>query len=245
MNKEGWRGQNSVRFIYYTYKDSSYFSLLLVSITLLVVIFLIFQVIIPQFENWFSIRNEAIARQETIAVLNNNISFISNMSKTELEAKRQTVIQALPVEKDFARIINAVNVSAAKSEVSVDDFAFGLGSISSTSATLAKKLNEPDSIELTLSLKGGIDNIKNFLKEINSKLPLSQVVSVDTGESATTLTMLFYSKPFHAPNVRDDQPIAPISSVNTTLLNTLSKWKTDTDSSFENTPERSSSTPLF
>ena len=248
MKKDVWRGQNSVRFIYYTYKDTSYFSFLVFAVTILVVLLIILNIIIPQFQNWFSIQDESIATRDRVAILNSNISLMSSLNKDTLENKRKLVLAALPAEKDFGEIINAVSVSSLRSGVSVDDFAFGLGPIASTSGIKAKGGTDIDSIALTLMIKGNIDSVKSFIKEMQEKVPLSEVVSVDSGSGGgtTTLSYLFYSKIYRPLKAPIDQPIPPISTDNTAMLNTLSKWNSDIGTSLDQSPPPpSSSVPLF
>jgi Tfp pilus assembly protein PilO len=248
MKKEVWRGQNSIRFLYLRYKDSPYYSLLVLIFVLLICFLLVFQIIVPQVNNWFSIRDEAIAMRQKIAVLRSNFTFISSLNKLTLENNRQTMIRALPAEKDFADIINAVAVTAVRSGVSVDDFSFNLGRISSTSADLVKSGEDLSSINLSLSLSGGVDRVKKFITEIGEKLPLSEVVSVDTSNSATSLSLLFYSKPYHLQNVPDEEPVRTISAENGSILGTLSNWSSSMNTAIEENPQppaSSSGMPLF
>ncbi len=236
MRSETWLRHNNARFIYFSYKDSPYYSFLILIIIISVSIVLIFNILMPQANSWFSIRDESIATQQRISIITGNIDYMSKLNKTALENNRQTVIRALPVEKDFADIINAVGVSAVRSGISVNDFTFALGSVPTASS---------ETIMLELSLNGSIDGIKTFIKEIGEKLPLSEVDAVDTTNTTTAISLKFHSKSYRPLKIRDEEPIRPVSAENGTILGTLSTWSSNTSSDPLALPPPSSSIPLF
>lgn len=245
MKKEVWHGQNTAKFIYFSYKDSPYYPLLILGFWLAASFILVVNIALPQAQNWFSIREEALATRQRIAIMNSNLTFMSNLNKTVLENNRQTVVRALPVEKDFENIINAVAESSVLSEVVVDDFNFALGPIASSSADSMKINNGMDVISVNLSLDGGIDNIKKFITEIEQKMPLCEITSVDTGRGGTSINISFYSKTYRSLKIPYDEPINPVSAANGTMLGTLSGWKTGMGNSTEQNSPPSSSIPLF
>ncbi len=245
MRKEAWLQHNSARFIYYSYKDSPYFHIVTIMLIILVSFLLIAFIFIPQTQNWFSIRDEAIAARQRIDIIKGNIAFMTNFNKKALEDNRQTVISALPVEKDFGSIINAIALSSARSGVSVDDFVFSVGSVSSASAAKQVLSNSLDTTTLLLSLRGNIDDIIAFIKEVGEKLPLSEVESVDIGKGAVSLSMVFYSKPYRLIKVQADKTINPVSTSARSIISTLSQWQADSNSFLEAPPIRSPQTPLF
>jgi len=170
---------------------------------------------------------------------------MTRINKTALEDSRKTVVRALPVEKDFGAILNAISVSSARAGVSVDDYAFGIGPISSSSADKIKNASGLDTTSLSISLQGSIDGVLVFIKELQEKMPLSEVESIETSQATTTIALLFYSKHYKAMNIADDQPINPISAVNGQMINTLTKWQIQSGAGSDEVPQRSSSVPLF
>ena len=252
MKREVWRGQNSIRFIYYQYKDSPYYSFLILFIVICVCLILIFNIIIPQVYNWFSIRDETIATQGRVNTLRHNLDFISlQVNKTTLENNRQLALRALPVDYDFGDIINAVAISAVKAGVSVDDFNFSPGQVSKASANSAKagrsgsNLSE---IKVNLSLTGGVKEVKKFIAEINEKLPIDEIENIDISNGRSTISLIFFSKPYKASIIRYDEPIKLISSENGNLLGTLSEWNLNMNalSVGDQLPQASSeAVPLF
>lgn len=248
IKKEAWRGQNSAKFIYFRYKDSPYFSLLMLSIILIVCFLLVTTVIIPQAQKWLSIRDEETATRQRLANIRNNIAFMSALNKQANDDNMKLAVRALPVEKDFGAIINAVAIAAVQSGVSVDDFSFSLGLVSSGSG--AKKsqgeMNENMTSSITLSLEGGIDKMKTFITKIGEKLPISEIESVNFDNNGTYLSLFFHSKPYAAPRVSEDESINALSAENNSLFGKLAAW--DEISSYDDnllTPASSAAIPLF
>lgn len=220
--------QNSFYFYYYRFKDSPYYSLTLVVGVVLVCLVLIFQVIVPQLQSWFSIRDEVMATTDRINTINQNINFMNNVDKSKLNNDLKVATNALPSEKDLGAILQALSEASVKSGVSFDDFTFQVGNIGSGSATIDEKpsVKELSAIKLTVIVSGSVESVQQFLKAINEKLPLSEIVSVDGDPQATSITLQFYQKQFPSLTIRDDRPLTGLSDKDVALLQKLSKWQT-------------------
>jgi hypothetical protein len=248
MNDDTWLGKNSLRFWYYRYKDSSYYSLSIISLTIIVCIILIVQIIIPQVQSWFSIRDEVIATRERISVLRDNSNFMNNLDRSLLNSQIQIASSALPPEKKFDTILNAISDSALQSSVSLGDFSFHVGNISSSSGQIVDSSQKGLSgIEITLVVASNIDGAKKFLSKVKEKLPLSEVIQVEGGLQSTTITLRFFQKPYPKIVYHDTQPISPVTGANTQLLQRLSSWQVQAPSQSVSLPSGSSSdkVPLF
>lgn len=247
MNKvEIWRGQKTLRFIYFRYKDSPYFLLLILSVCIFVGLLLIFQIIIPQIQNWFSIRGEEEAMRQKIEIIRDNISFMSGLDKELLERNRKLMIRALPSEKDFGGIIDAVVIAAVRSGVSIDDFDFNLGLVSSISAEKNKNAKTGYSTtKLSIYLFGDMDKIKDFITKIGEELPISRVESISMANGSADISLFFYSKPYEKPRISEDELIKPLSFKNSGVLSKLLKWEENYSSDENQAVSSSSAIPLF
>ena len=234
MNDDVWIGKKNLRFWYYRYKDSPYFSFSIIGITIVVCLILIVQIIIPQLQTWFSIRDEVVATRERISVLRNNLAFMGSLDRTLLNTQLETATAALPPQKDFSAILNAIFESALQSGVSLGDFSFNVGNVSAAAAGKPGDASQKDlsSIEVTLVLSSNLDGAKRFLTKIKEKLPLSEVVKLEGNLQSTTVTIRFFQKPFAKIVYQDTQPLPPVSSVNQQLLQQLSGWKVSTQQNF-------------
>src|SRR3989344_9386493 len=119
MSKRVFFGQSDLRFYYFRYRDSKYYSLSIFLLTIIVCIILLINVIVHQFNNYLSIRQEVIAKKTAIKLINENINFMNNLDKSKLNSQLGTVTRALPVEKDFEGILNALSDSSIRSGVTL------------------------------------------------------------------------------------------------------------------------------
>lgn len=225
---KGTFGQNNVRLLYYRYKDSSYYSMLIIGGIIAVCVALIFFVIIPQIQSLFPLQQEISATQARIKVLNKNIAYMGSLDKDELDSQFKTAVNALPTERDFANIIDSVAHAATKSTVTLEDYSFYVGNVASLSATEAQTSalqNGLVTTTLSLSFRGSVDNIKDFLQIVRESLPLSHVREVEETQNETTLNIFFLQKPLPPMSLGSDEVVTPLSNEKKLLLNMLSEWK--------------------
>ncbi len=237
-------GQNNLRLLYYRYKDSAYFSLTIIAFVIVICIILFFQVIIPQVQSWFSIRDEVIATQARIDTINKNINFVNNIDKSALNEQVDIATRALPLDKNFGQIVGAISDASAKSGVSLDDFSFQVGNVASVSGQPTSIQKDLSAVKLTVSIAGSVDSVNAFVREIREKLPLSEIINIDGDTHLTSITLQFYQKQFPHIVFKDDEPLVPLSNANIALLQKLSGWK-PTESQSQGSVASSSGVPLF
>lgn len=219
-------GQNNLRILYYRYKDSPYYTMALIALIISISIILFFRVIVPQVESWFSINNEVFATRERISTINHNITFMDSLDKGVLNTQVKVATSALPTEKDFGPIVNALSDAALQAGVSLDDFTFQIGDTSSASGqfnnTPQKDLS---AIKLSVVLLGDVTGVERFLKEIDEQLPLAEILKVEGDIRSTTVTLHFYQKQFPKITFKDDQPLSALSDKYTLLIRQMSAWQ--------------------
>lgn len=208
--------------LYYRYKDTVVFEVSVISIIVLASFFLIIKVVVPQVENWFSINSEVASEKTTINQLRANKAMLVLADDAALNQDVAVVSSALPFQKDFTGVLNAVNAASANAGVVLDDYSFQVGNLSTKSA----QLNQGTSMSLKLLIKGDIDHVQNFIKEIQEKLPLSEVVNTTYSVDGSALEILFYYKLTpKQTQVSYTNPLPNLSGEKATLLDTLTKWK--------------------
>ncbi|HVF69835.1 MAG TPA: hypothetical protein VNA13_04715 [Xanthomonadales bacterium] len=246
MNNKIFFGKNDLRYFYFRYRDSSYYSMSVIILTISVCLVLIISVIIPLANNYFSVRNEVIAQREKIRIINENINFMRNINRDQLSAQLGLATRALPSEKDFGGILNALADSSIKSGVTVNDFKFVVGEIASKSAEVKNAaMSSSSSIDMVIILNGSTEGVSNFLKEINEKLPLAQVHEIVSTPEATTVNLKFYFKPYTEIAFKDDVLIRPLSPTKKDVLEKMAAWDTTQILDESNNFSSSSAVPLF
>lgn len=204
-----------IKTFYKEYKDY------LVSFAIIIVSFLlVLKVIIPQLQTLVDLQKQEKNELEKLHILQNNLTFLTNLDENSLKNQVDLTTRALPEEKDFASILSAIAVSANQANVSVGDFEFQVGYL-----TPEKKQSKiTPSLSLVLNVSGGVRGVVKFMENIYKVLPLAEVESVKSGTTLSTLTLLFYYKPFMPVNLRDDVALKPLTSSDVQLISDLENW---------------------
>ncbi len=246
MANDTWIGKKDLRYYYYRFRDSEYYSIVLVGFTVVVCLFLIAQVIIPQLTNWFSIRQEIIATRERIAALQTNINFMNTVDRNALDTQLLTASAALPPEKDFGAMVDVISNAAVTSGVSLNDFSFQVGNVASSARVFSDpRYKDLASIRITLVVLGQIDGVKRFIQSVEKSIPISEVVNIDGSGQTVSVSMQFYQKSYPKLTLDATKQLVPLTAEKSTLLQKLSTMKKAAPN-----PPRSSSTsgttmPLF
>lgn len=206
-----------LELFYYRYKDSVYYNLSIFLAVIMISLILFFRVVMPQVQNWFSINSEINTTKARIAIIRENIKNIKGLNEAELDSQLQISTAAMPFEKDYAGILNSIANSASATSVNLDDFTLSIGNLSGTGTPGSTPLP----VQITLLVKGSAPMVKNFMKEIESRVPLAEVSRVEGATDGYTVNISFYYK----PNVRlvhsdadDSKPILPLSAKNRAVL---------------------------
>ncbi|MGH7245708.1 MAG: hypothetical protein ACREGI_02115, partial [Candidatus Levyibacteriota bacterium] len=212
MNRKITFDQNLLRILYFRNKQY-----LVPICTILVCIFVFWRILLPQLFSWFATRDTITADRQTLAVLQQNIQLMTNLDETTLNTWLKTTATALPAEKDFAGILNAVSNAAALSGTSLGDYNFQIGNLSSN-LDVGQKIF----LQISLSLNGGMTQVEKFLVELKKQLPISDITEVDVHSTvSSTVVANFYYFPFPKITFNDTVPIETISKQQQDLITTL------------------------
>lgn len=207
--------QGTFRILYYQYKE--YIVPVVVILTSLV---LFVMVCIPLTQKILLLPSEEEAALQRIKVLEQNAGFLSSLNEGDLDNTLILVSKALPPEKDFAGILRALSDAAAASGISLGDFSFAIGDLSQ-----AKEGGSQLGIEMTLNVSATIASTKQFLKELAARFPLSQVGSVQVGQTTAMVNIMFYYQPFQQLQLDESKILQPLSAKEVKLIEELSKFQ--------------------
>jgi Tfp pilus assembly protein PilO len=210
--------------LYFRYKDSPYYLGTFIGITLLVSVLLIIYIVIPQVSSFFSVAEEVATTQEQISTLKNNTAYLTSLNTATLNDQLNLVFEALPADKDFAAVIDAINTAALDSGVSVNDYSVLVGELATPSAELKQFVT----LDLSISVAGTKEEAKAFLQKMYEVLPISQVRSLALTEESSMFKIAFYFKPYPKGTYNVTQPIGAIPPQKEALFNVLATWQHDT-----------------
>ncbi len=205
----------TIKFLYDKYK-TYVFSVIIIFVSLA----LFLKAIIPQIQNFFDIQNQVKIENEKLTVIKKNLSSLSNLNESLISYQLQVSSDALPSSKDFAGILNGVSISAGKAGVFLGDFDFQVGDISKVTAGD----NKFPSLQLVLSLNAGVSDTVRFITELYRTVPLAEVKNVQISGNHSSITTVFYYKPFPSLNVKDSDPVFLISDKDLSLIKNISDW---------------------
>ncbi len=208
--------ENTLRILYEKHK-----TYLIPAIVIVVSVLLFFFAVIPQIQNFFLLRSEAENTREKITVVKENIAFLSSVNQRDLGNKLQTVVYALPVEKDFAGILRVIVLAAEDAHVTLGDFSFAVGSLTLQSTKITNALP----IEVDLTIGSDISGTKRFLQALTERFPLSEVTTIQISDKSSSMKAFFYYKPLPQFTFDENSKIEGLSKADEALFTTLSSFK--------------------
>lgn len=183
-----------------------------------IILFII--VIIPQIKNLVITIQKASKNQKELEVLKNNVNFFSGLNDSEQDLEVKIVTSSLPSEKDFVSVLRSLSDVSSKSRVSLGDFNFKIGELSTKSAQTTAK----PSIALSVIINGDALDASRFLNELAKSLPISEVTDVQTGITQSTLNVRFYYKPFTPIVFNNEVQVRERSKKSREVMALLSSW---------------------
>ncbi len=183
-------------------------------------ILLFFLVIIPQFQNFLDTQQQVKAESNKLIILKNNLNLLTNMDESQMDSQLQIVSGALSPNKDFEGILNGISVAANKAGVFLGDYEFQVGDITKPSLNIQSF----PSLQLTLTIYGGVNGVTRFMTELYKTVPLSEITDVKVTSTTSEITALFYYKPFPPLGFNNSAPINPVSQAGLSTIANLSSW---------------------
>jgi len=214
MNNQFHFNQNLTMYFYLKYKQY----LLPVGVILgCIIIFLVW--ITPQFQTYLGNRDTVQSDEETLHVIQQNISTLSLLKENDITTNLKTASLALPAEKDFTGILNAISQAAQLSNVGLGDYTFQIGDLFGKNSNTQ---NGQLTIQINLSLLGNIPATKRFMDTLSKEFPLSEITAIRIkGDNGADITALFFYKPLSNVNVVATIPIQQLSLPQQKLLKSL------------------------
>ena len=176
--------------------------------------------LIPQFQNYLGLREETKIELAKLAVLKNNLNTLSTINETSLNDQLKISEKALPANKDFASILGGVSSAAINSGVTLGDFEFLVGDLTKSPSNLSQF----PTLTLVVNINSDLNGLLKFVDQMEKTLPLSEISSIKDSNNTTSVSLVFYYKPFSPVNLSEDDQIGPISPKDYSFLTTLSSW---------------------
>ncbi|MBI2028730.1 MAG: hypothetical protein HYT07_03935 [Candidatus Levybacteria bacterium] len=224
------------------YNRNKYF--IVPTIVVFVCLALVILVIIPQIKTLFVVQEEARNASQKLSTLRNNLGTLENLDVGLLESQLRTSTLALPINKDFGGILNAIFFASQKTGVRIGRFSFAVGELTQGEQEEEQEEEQKEegstSTGLTVTLDSDIGAVNSFITEIQKTLPLSEIGSVTTDSNSSTVTLLFYYKVLPVASLLKNLTINSISQEKLSLLSKMESFNNTSLIDFSPSPSTSS-----
>lgn len=215
MNKKTNIDINTVKLLYHNNRNY-----ILPIVVILVSLFLFIKFIIPQMVALSETQELIKTENEKLEILRNNLNLLSNANEQTLDSQLAVTTEALPTNKDFAGILNAVSLAANRTGVFLGDFEFQVGDVSKDNPQIPLS----PSLELVLTVRGGVKPTLNFINELYRSVPVSEVLTLEINDTVALLTTSFYYKTYPKTGFSYNVPLKPLSKRSLDTINEISSW---------------------
>lgn len=207
--------QSEYKILYVKYKVY-----LLPFIVVTVSIILFIQFIIPQINEYNERKQQEKALVEKLTLLKDNLTYLSSLDDAKLDSNLRLVEDAYPRKKDYVGIIKAISRGATTTGVTIGDYGFSVGDLSTKSAQVIER----PAISLNLTAIATIPKTKEFLKNFSTLFPLSEFVSVNSSGTNATFAVIFFYKPFFVAEKNVSEPVSELSKDEEELIKKLESY---------------------
>lgn len=225
LNKE------SLKILYLENKE---FVLPFIAIGISLILFFVF--ILPQvlaFPSKKASRDQELIRLNEIKAAK---QLLDGINEKELDSQIKTSTEALPSDKDYGAILNAIIKAANLSNTQLDGYGFS-GSIGAQSG---KTESKTPNLTFKIGVNGDPIQVVKFVEELYKTSPVSGITKIDYTGGISELTVEFYYKAF-SPNVTSSQILPRELTVKEkTVLNKISSWNQTLNEQIINTDLTSS-----
>lgn len=202
-------------------------------VAIVVVILLgFFLVLIPKFKQISELRQKVDLQKKTVNQLNQKVADLKTLSEAELFDSYTLLVEALPGEEDFYRVVMMSKKIFEKNNVNLSSFKFSPGTDAGSSGK-NKALQGPQEMTVDVSFFSSFDNLKRMFTEVNNMLPLTEIESLKFGElvEATEsgsllnmngkLSLVTYWAPLLKTLDKPEKPLPKISTQDRKLIEQL------------------------
>lgn len=205
---------NIIKIIYFRYKDYLLPCIFFIGSWAIFIFF-----VLPQIQNFLQVQQEVTASEQTLATLTQNYNTLVTLPTSDIQKYVAIANQAVPQVKDFAGILNAISTAAGVSGVTVNDYSFQVGDL--TSGALPA-IGNNQTVQISLTIKGDVPATKQFVIALSRTLPLSEVTSINlTANSSTAIGANFFFSPLPKISFIDTSPLRVLSAADKKTLDTL------------------------
>lgn len=205
------------------------------AVIILISIILFFQFVIPEFNGLIKARKEAKELSARLVTLNKSLNVLTNVNNEELDSQFNTLISALPTNKDVVRILNSINYAASKTGAIFGSFSFRVGDIN-----VSEKGENVPVVKISVPIKADTKIISSFIEILSKTVPLSEINSVKINNASSMVVLSFYYRPMGDADYNQDT-VNPVSQKGISFIDRMAKFDNPSFPQLQETANISSS----
>lgn len=212
------------------YREIGPFLPYLGSIALALILFFAF--VFPKINQTLSLRADNNRQEEEIRKLSQKLADIEGMAEADISQNAALLLEALPEDNDFYRLLNVVKSSFAENGVFLEYFDLSPGELGSGSASLKK--GSWNSLSVKVGFAASFENYMRLLSALEKSLPLIEVSSVkfktftiseETSRVDGEMTLVGYYQPLPATLGKVSQPLVKVSGPEANIIEELKSYR--------------------
>lgn len=228
MNNQLRRELKNAKLWYYNFRYSVYFPIVVPSSAVVTCILIVLLFVVPQVQGLVSLQGEINATQARIKTMKDNISYLQVVDPQTVDNDFKTATAALPADKDFVGVLNAIAASAVDGNVSLQDYSFSpassavqsIHSVSGKSQTDVS-VNGMTPVQVSLVVIGTVDEVNGFIRGIEKRLPLAEVKEAEFNQGKAQVVISFYTRAFPKVKLSNGQTVNVLNATDKKLLQKL------------------------
>lgn len=189
-------------------------------IVIIVCIILVVKVELPLLQNFNKVKEDSKKASFELSNLKKDLSVIEDLDENSLSQQLTLLNKALPINKDFIGILDAVYLASQKTGISLGEFSFQVGDLNK----FDQGQDKFPSIKLSVTALNNIRSVNNFIESISKTLPLSYISMVKSGDKTTQIDIFFYYKKLANFLPKGDMRIEPLSSQKLSTIKEISEF---------------------
>lgn len=173
----------------------------------------------PKFSVILKTNRQLVDNKKVLANLTNKLNFLQGLAKVELTDKTNLVLDILPAEKDVPRNLFTIRKVAYNNGLIITGIDIAeVGEISTASAKQQLNKNEIlPSLLINIAVNGNIEQVKNFITQLESTSPLMKVNNVlmtskKEGLTEVIIDLKAFFLSFPESIGKSEQPLSVITS---------------------------------
>ncbi len=188
--------------------------------------FVIFQVIIPQWNSIGSLREDVATKEFSLEQSKKSLEILSITPDASLTNDFELTTTAFPIQKDIVLMFTSLSEAANATGVQLGGFSLKVGGIydATNQYKNEKIIDGVPYLNVIVEATGSEDEITQFARKLYAGLPVIEINSVNIQGKQGHLDVNFFFKPVSTQLAKQTK-ITSYTPEETKLLKTLAEWK--------------------